>query len=101
MCTIEDYNKIISFEKNTSYIKTILIKNNKFESIQYFYCFLCLIIIFLPLLIRLFLFIYKNIKSKSHETDKQLIKGKNNLEIISKSTKLIQEEYHPPTWYKY
>ena len=107
MCSTEDYNKLIKAtlrfvsDMNTSEINTFNIKDNKFLPREYFYCILSIILILSPLIIRIFIFLYKIIQSKRYENENKLINVQENSSTNSKKAKLISEKYNPPNWYKY
>ena len=106
MCSKNDYNEImkiilkISFNMNTTSVDTFKILDHKFSYDQYLICIFSLLIIFIPLIIRIFLFIYKSIKSRKIEkqnTINKLIKG----DIHKNKKKLFINKFRPPNWYKY
>ena len=70
MCSQDDYNKIIhlilelSFNMETSSINSIDIKDERFRTNDYLKCFITMLLMIIPLLIRGFLALYKKIRIK-------------------------------------
>ena len=116
MCSQNDYNNILknfltlSFNMDTSNITSMnILYKDQFEPKEYFFCIISIILAAIPLLIILFLYIYKKIKTKNN------IKGKIINQLKSKKTRnspLITAKensinnfsdklFVPPKWYIY
>ena len=118
MCNDADYSNIIgnimryTFNMNTANIKSFkLLEINEFEISEYFYCIISLIIISIPILIIIFLYCYKMIKTRGNDKNEiinKLISEKDNNNRITNYKKTIidissvirKKKFVAPKWYK-
>ena len=109
ICSLNDYKNLMQiliklfYNINVTNVNTIIISEKRFSSRDYLFCILSLIIIFLPLLIKLILMLYKTIKTREHKRAHQLKPLINSQEKDSniKNIKLIPKKFDPPNLYKY
>ena len=109
MCSINDYKNLIQeviqlfYNINITNINTIIISEQSFSSREYLFCILSLIIIFLPLFIKLFLILYKIIKTREYKRKKKLNQLIYSQEkgLNSRNIKIIPKKFDPPNWFKY
>ena len=115
MCTQKDYDNILrnflalAHNMNTSRVSSMKILDiHKFTSKEYIICIMSILIAAIPLIIILFLYIYKKIKSKNN------IKGKIINQLKTKTNRIsslnsndensinnsFQKIFIPPKWYK-
>ena len=112
LCSQEDYGKIlkifleIPFNMNKSTVGVFSIYENKFDLKgfkEYFICILTIIILFIPIIIRIFLFIYEMINLKRHEKkdiNDKLIENDKKKEKLNKEIK-NKNNTKTPKWFKY
>jgi hypothetical protein len=109
ICSMNDYKNLMQvvikliYNINITNVNTIIISEKRFSSRDYLFCILSLIIIFLPLLIKLILMLYKTIKTREHKRKHKLKPLINSQEKDSnfKNIKLIPKKFDPPNLYKY
>ena len=113
MCSNEDYDNILEQYLNiihnmsTSKIDSfILLSIHKFETKEYLFCFICIIIVGIPLFIILFLYIYKRCKNKNIANSQIINQLKSEKEAIGKESLIInkaknsRKKFIQPKWYK-
>ena len=118
MCNDEDYSNIIrnlmtlSFNMKKANITSFkLLEIDKFEISEYFYCIISLIIISIPILIMMFLYCYKMIKTRKSDNNEiinKLISEKDNNNKINNNKKTIKKissiihkkKFVAPRWYE-
>ena len=118
MCSQDDYNKIIhlilelSFNMETSSINSIDIKDERFRTNDYLKCFITMLFMIIPLLIRGFLALYKKIRIKKSNKIRIINNrlnsgGQINDDILSITNNKLLEEHKnsknfiEPKWYRY
>jgi hypothetical protein len=109
ICKNTDYNKIMKVaaetnkNMNSAEIKSFFIFNNNFEAKDYIIGFFSLIFLCFPLLIRLFLFIYKSIKTRKIKKNSNKLISENNYgkKKIYKIKNHFEQNFKSPRWYKY
>ena len=113
LCSQEDYGKIlkvfleIPFNMNNATFGVFSLYENKFDLKgfkEYFICIFTLFVLLIPIIIRIFLFIYEMINLKRHESkdiNNKLIENDKNKEIILNKEKKELNNTKTPKWYKY
>ena len=120
ICKQEDYSNIlrvfmaIPFNMDVANVKSFTITDKKLDSSYYLYSCVSLFLLFIPVLIRIFLYVYNIISYKKYKNtgiiiNKLINENKDKKEIIKDSKeKLIDEEKlkqqykkNSPKWYKY
>ena len=105
MCSNDEYIHLTKaalqffYNMSTTNITVIKILDDKLK-VDYAYFSLSLILLFFPLIIKLFLYLYKTIKMKKNKGQIQMIKPQGNKGSIS-NIKLFEKKFNPPNWYKY
>lgn len=119
ICKTKDYDNIlkifldISFNMETAKVSTFSIYETDFRPDEYTFCIISIIIIFIPIIIRIFLYIYKRINFicfKKREKRQYIValinkeekddnKTESNISLKENIKKRFKLNY--PKWYKY